>query len=836
MFRKKAARTVVLGFCVLSVFTLPSLAQDTDTSRINITNPMNAVPQQYEILGVEVEGLTTTRESFVIGTSGLEVGGSISHPGEDIPRAIKNLYRTGLFSDVEIIRTGSEAGGMYLKIIVREQPRLHEYVIRGVKRSQRRDLQDRLKLLPGYAVTDSRTSQAVHTIKRFYEEKGYWFTDVEVSTALTDTARNRATVYFDIDPGEKLEIKEINFEGNDSFSDRKLRKSLDTIKEDKWWKFFSKKLYKEEEYEEAKQNLRDFYGEHGFLDFRILEDSVYTFPYTQRRLLVFSKDATGLKVNFEVEEGPQYKVRDIIWEGNTVYSDELLSRVLGFEKGDVFDMKKFNEQAGIRGNVSQSGNDITSMYQNRGYLFFQINPQIEIVGEDSVDLHMNIYEDEIATIKEVSFEGNTKTHDDVVRRTLRTVPGQRYNRQAIIRTIRELGQLGYFRQESIQPDLTPDQEEHTVDITYRLDESQSTDNFEFSGGFGGRGIGLILSARLNFNNFSIGRAWRGEGWNPIPSGDGQKLSLGVQVTGSGYQSYNVGFQEPWLGGRPTSLGVNVSYDLIKFRNSNVRNELFSSSVSLGRQLKWPDDYFSLRSILSYQLYDVAGGATFLAEGTSSIVSIREVLERNSVDNPISPTSGSKLQFSGEVAPPLPGFSQFYKLKTSYQNHTTITGNLVLTNTIEYGYLGYLGNRQRSNFQRFVLGGTQLQQRQSFLEDNIDLRGFPGGQSGSISPIQDGELVGGRLYSKYSMELRYPAITEQQVQVIPYTFFDAGNAYLDFQNFAPNDLKRALGFGARIYLPILGLVDLSYGYRLDGIPGTNVRPGEWQFLFNIGAPF
>ncbi len=828
-----SVKKILIGLCALCFISIPSLAQDTDeTSSINIENPMNRIPQQLEILGVEVEGLTTTRESFVTGTSDLEVGNQITHPGEDIPRAVKSLYRTGLFSDIEIKESGREAGGIYLKIILKEQPRLQDYEIRGVKRSQRKDIREKLNLLSGYAVTESATSQAVSTIQRFFEEEGYWFTEVEVSRAITDTARNRVTLYFDIDAGEKLEIKDINFTGNENFSDSQLRKALDTIKEDTWWKFFSKKLYKDEEYEEAKNNLRNFYGEHGFLDFRIIEDSVSTFPYTQRRLMFLTNDATGIKVDFRVEEGPQYKVRNIAWDGNTVYEDEILTQVLGFEKGEVFNQKKFQEK--LEG--TQDGNDIYSLYQNNGYLFFSVTPQIEIVAEDSVDLNMSIYEDEIATVEEVSFMGNTKTHDDVVRRALRTVPGETYSRDRIIRTIRELGQLGYFRQESITPDLNPNQEDHTVDITYQLDESQSTDNFEFSGGFGGRGIGLILSAKLNFNNFSIGRAWRGEGWNPIPSGDGQKLSLGVQVTGSGYQSYSMGFQEPWLGGEPTSLGVNMSYDLIKFRNSNARNELFSSSVSLGRRLKWPDDYFSLRTILSYQLYDVAGGASFLAEGTSSIISIREVLERSSVDNPISPSTGSKLQFSAEIAPPLPGFSQFYKLKSSYQNHTTVIGKLVLTNMVEYGYLGYLGNQRRSNFQRFVLGGTQMQQRQSFLEDNIDLRGFPGGRNGSISPLEDGELVGGRLYSKYSMELRYPAISEDQVQVIPYTFFDGGNAVLDFQDFSPTDLKRSAGFGARIFLPILGLVDLSYGYRLDGIPGTNVRAGEWQFLFNIGAPF
>ncbi len=815
-----------LLFCL----TLNGLSQDSTS--FNIQNPLQTTPQQYEILSVEVTGLTTTREDFVINTSGLEVGTTVTIPGSDIGDAINRLNRTGLFSNIQIIDKGRTGTGINLEIRVQEQPKLQGYEIRGVKKSQRSDLRERITLLPGFAVTEASTGQAVNTIQRYYKENGFWFTNVDVSTSKTDTVRNRVTVYFDIDPGEKLEIKDISFEGNMTFSDRTLRKQLDAIKEDVWWKFFSKKLFKEDEFETAKENLKSFYGENGFLDFRITGDSVYTFPYTQRRLFFLTNDATGIKVNISVEEGPQYKVREINWDGNTVYTDEQLTQALGFEKGEVFNLKKFNENT----ESPQNPNSISSLYQNVGYLFFNYQEELDVVNQDSIDITMNIYEDQIATVKAVEFSGNTKTHDDVVRRSLRTVPGQKYSRENVIRTIRELGQLGYFRPEAITPNLQPDREDYTVDISYELDESQSTDNFEFSGGFGGRGIGIILSARLNFNNFSLGRAVRGEGWNPIPSGDGQKLSLGVQVTGSGYQSYNLGFQEPWLSGKPISFGTNFSYDLIKFRNSNARNELFSSSVSLGKRLKWPDDYFSQRTILSYQLYDVVGGASFLAEGTSSILSIKEVIERNSTDNPISPSTGSKFQISGEIAPPLPGFSQFYKIKTMYQNHTTLVGKLVLTNGIEYGYLGYLGSSQRSNFQRFILGGTQLQQRQSFLDDNIDLRGFPGGNTGSISPLRDGEQVGGRLYSKYTMELRYPAISEEQVQVIPYTFFDAGNAYLDFQDFAPFEVKRSVGFGARVFLPILGLVDLSYGYRLDGIPGTNIRAGEWEFLFNIGAPF
>lgn len=809
-----------------------------DSTSFEIQNPLNYSPQEYEIQGIQVVGLTTTRPSFVISQTGFKEGSTITIPGQDVADAIQRLHRTGLFSDIKIVRTRTTSEGVYLEIRVQEQPRLQNFELKGINRSERTDIRERLNLLNGFAVTKASKVQATNTIKRYYKQEGHWFTKVDVSTGQVDTVRNRVKLIFDIDPGEKLEVKEVSFKGNDKFSDKTLTKSLGTFSEDRWWKFFSKQLYKEEEFETALNNLRNFYLSNGYLDFRVQQDSIYTFPYNQNRLFVFNTPAAGIKVDMTVSEGPQYKVRNISWEGNTVYTNETLSKTLGFKKGDVLNKTKFDQKL----QYTQSGDDVSSLYQNAGYLFFRVEPDIDIVAEDSVDITLNIYEDEIATIKRVSFTGNTKTHDDIVRRSLRTIPGNKYNRSQLVRTIRELGTLGYF-QPQIEPDLLPDRENKTVDINYPLEESQSTDNFEFSGGYGGPRVGVILSAKVNFNNFSLQRALQGKGWNPIPSGDGQKLSIGAQISGSGFQSYNISFQEPYLGGRPNSFGVSLSYDLISRRFSNERNKLFSSSVSLGRRLEWPDDYFTQRSIVSYQIYDIQGGATFLAEGTSNILSFKQVIERNSLyPTPISPAGGSKFSISGEIAPPLPNFSQFYKLKSSYENHTTITGKLVLTNSIEYGYLGYLGQGQRSDFQRFVLGGTQLQQRQSFIDDNIDLRGYPGGRGQSITPRERNpesgrlEEIGGRLYSKYSMELRVPVVQSQQAQIIPYTFFDAGNAYRNFEDFAPLQVKRSTGFGMRVFLPILGLVDLSYGYRLDGIPQTQVAAGEWEFLFNIGAPF
>ena len=811
---------VCLTFVLLCLCAPNAWAQDG----FKPTDPTLNTPREYEIQEVKIEGNESAREAYILQTSSLRQGEKIVIPGEDISNGIQRLFRSGLFSDVQVLIAERTATGVRLVIKVTEQPKLLRYELKGIKRSQRRDLEDLIRFVRGEAVTDGKINQAINTINRFYREKGLWNTEVKVQRQPVADNEDQVVVRFDIEPGKKFEVKKIEFFGNEFFSDKTLKKNLKPLKEDKRFKFLSKKLFKQADFEEGQEKLITFYQKNGFRDARVVSDSVYLYNY--------QGDKTGVKVNVNVYEGPQYRVRNISWEGNTVYTDDQLQSALDFEKGDIFDEERFESNISF----SPDGSDVNSLYKNVGYLFSVIIPNITVVEGDSVDIHFEISEDEIATIKQVTFSGNTKTHDDVVRRTLRTLPGRTYSQQDIIRTIRELSTLGFFNPENIVPSPIPNPQDRTVDIDYALEESQSTDNFEFSGGFGGRGIGIILAARVNFNNFSLRRMFEKGGWNPIPSGDGQRLSLGVQVTGRGFQSYSLGFTEPWLAGRPTSLGVNFSYNLLNDNLTNQKNKLFSASVSLGKLLRWPDDFFSTRGTLSYQLFDIAGGALFLAEGQSSILSYKQELERNTLDNFISPNVGSKFTISGEIAPPIKGFAEFYKLRSAYQYHVPLVSRLVFSTAAEFGYIGFLTGDRRSEFLRFFVGGTQLQQRQSFLQDNVDLRGFPGGNNGSISPRLDGEAVGGTIFSKYSFELRFPAVSNQQLQLIPYSFFDAGNAYLDFKTFDPFNVKRAVGFGSRVFLPILGLIDLSYGYRLDGIPGTSVQSGRWEFLFNIGAPF
>ncbi len=834
MFRKK--RYFIYTFIlVFGLLFQDVTAQDKD--KIQIQDPTTFSNRQFEIRNITVSGLVTARETYLLSSSGLRQGDRIQIPGEEISNAIRQLHRTGLFSDVQILH--DRVGGNYvdIEIKVQEQPRLQRYELVGPRRSHRRDLREQLNLLSGFAVTTSVLEQAKRTIHRYYRERGHWDTQINIIQEPSTTGENRVNLTFEIEPGDRIKVREINFHGNEQFSDRRLRKEFSEIKQDRWWRIFRRHVFTQDDYDEGINNVLQYYRDQGFMDVRVLQDSVYVDDWRRKE---------GVHFDIHLQEGPQYRIRNIEWDGNSVYSDEELTMFFGFEKGDVFNETRFYQN--LEYNPDES--DITSLHQNIGYLFFQIQPNIQHVDGDSLDVRFDIVEDEIATVRRVSFTGNTKTHDDVVRRTIRTSPGQTYSRSNIVRSIRELGQLGYFNPEGIQPDLQPDFEEKTVDIVYDLDETQGTDNFEFSGGFGGRQIGVILAARVNFNNFSIRRMFEPGGWAPIPSGDGQRLSLGVQVTGRGYQSYNFSFTEPWLRGRPTSLGVSLSYDFLNYsqrgfggiQQPDRRNELFSASTSIGRRLQWPDDYFTQRFVLTYNRFNVLGFSNIFDDGRADLLTLRHVLERNSVDNPISPRQGSKFSVSGEFAVPVPGFAQFYKLKSEYQHHHNIFSRLVLSGTAEYGYMGYFSDANQSNFQRFYLGGTQIQQRQNFLNDNIDMRGFPGGFSGVISPVDDSQSqIGGRVYNKYTLELRYPAVSSEQIQLIPYAFMDAGNAFHGLSEFDPFDVKRAVGFGARIFLPILGLVDISYGYRLDGVaPHTDnqqgLQPGEWEFLFNIGAPF
>ncbi len=788
-----------------------------------ISNPISNPPRQYTIAAIDVVGADPQTQAFVLASASLDVGDVVQIPGPQIADAIRRIYRSGLFSEVAIYQVSALGDRVTLQIRVKEQPRLDDYEITGVRRGQRRELREKMNLLSGFAITESMISQAKGTIRRYYEEKGYSEIRIDHKFGRLDTLRNRQKLTFNIELGRRIQIQKISIEGNTAFTDRKIRKELKEIKVNTWWRL-ARQSFQQAKYETALDNLAALYKRNGYRDFYVVSDTIYTYDFRRKK--------KGIAVGLKVYEGPQYRIRNIEWEGNSVFPDAALSTALGFETGDIFNETKLQENL----TANKSSTDVTSLYHDSGYLFFRFEESVRLAPDNQLDLYFLLAEDEIAKVRAVTFSGNTKTNDDVVRRTLRSVPGQNYNRTAIIRSVRELATLGYFSPEKIRPDLNPNFERKTVDIDYSLDESVSTDNFEFSGGFGGRQFGVILSSRVNFNNFSAQNMFNKSAWSPLPSGDGQKLSLGIQITGGGYRNYNFSFMEPWFLGRPNSFGFGTSYSFYRYTTTQ-KYEQFTSYVSYGRRLQWPDDYFTHTSALQYQMFDVFRQEGFIEPGRAGMISLKQILERNSLDSPISPSYGSKFTLSGEAAPPLANFRQFFKINTAFQNHIPVVGKLVFTNGFEYGFLGWFSDDKKSQFSRFYLGGTPLQQQQTFYRENVDLKGYPGGFSGSISPYQDGQEVGGTIYSKYFSELRYPAIANEQVQIIPYLFGEAGNSYIGFRDFDPFSVKRSAGMGVRLFLPILGLIDLSYGYRFDGVDGSQlVQAGKWEFLFNIGAPF
>lgn len=824
MPHKNVYTPILLTLLILLGVLSPTTAQVvvSDTTRLSLINPSANDPKLLKILGITTTGLQSTNEPFIIATSGLQVGEEILVPGSAITNALRRIYRTGLYADVQILEGSRTDEGIYLTIFVREQPRLDSFEIVGIKKSARREVRERIPLLTGFGITNSTIAQAESAIKRYYLEKGYRYTNVNSRVEVIDSVLNRANILFTIEPGTRLQVERINIIGNETVSDRIAKKKMKEVKENTWYRL-ARQLFKKDKYETAKENLISYYKSRGYRDVQIVNDSVYVTDTGRRE---------GIQIDVNVIEGPKYFVRNIVWDGNTVHTEERLNQALGFNKGDMFNETLFQENL----EINKDETDITSIHQNLGYLFFRIEPNIQVVAADSLDLNFFIIEDEIAKIEKVEIKGNTRTHDNVIRRELRTYPAEIYSRSAIIRSVRQLQTLNYFVPEKIDPQLDVDYDKKITNITYNLEETTGTDNFELSGGFGGRGIGMILSARVNFNNFSIQNMFNRDAYSILPTGDGQRLSLGIQVTGRGYQNYDIGFNEPWLNGKPTSLGFNTSYSL--YNTSTYTYELFSTSVSMGRRLTWPDDYFSQSNAIILQKYNVDDqeGQYFGASGNTFLLSFRSSIERNSLDNFISPNNGSKLSLSAEFAPPVFAFSQYYKLKAEYQYHIPIIGKLVSSFGLEWGHLGWFGSEGRSQFQRYYMGGTPLQQRQSFTNDNIDLKGFPGGLGGSITPFANGQPIGGRIYNKYSTELRYPLVSNAQLQLIPYIFAEAGNVYRTFNTYDPFDVKRVSGIGTRIFLPILGLVDLSYGYRFDGVYGTSILPRRWEFLFNIGAPF
>jgi len=815
----------VLLFVPLAIQAQVQLNDDTEDA-IDYSNP-----REYEIGGITVTGIKYLDVNVLKTLSGLKVGDKVMVPGDDFSQAIETLWKQGLLSDIKIIATRIEDKTIFLEFRLQERPRLSRFSFKGVTKSEADKLRERIKLVTGKIITENLIMSTKNEVAKYYIDKGYM--DVQVDMISQDEAEigNSQIIIITVTKGPRIKIKEIKFYGVEALQSNKLQSSMKDTRVKRWYSFFSVSKFIDKNYQKDKEKAISRYYDAGYRDARIEWDTVYRNP------------GNTVTIEMRIKEGEQYYFRNIRWIGNTKYSAFELSRMLNINRGDVFDQRRLDE--GLFG--SASGRDITSLYMDHGYLFFQVNPVEVMVEGNNIDYEMRVYEGKQARVNRVTITGNTKTNDRVIMREIRTQPGQLFSRADIIRTQRELAQLGYFDQEKLGVNPKPNPEDGTVDIEYVVEERPS-DQLELSGGWGaGQIVGTL---GLSFNNFSARNFFKKGAWNPLPAGDGQRLSLRVQTDGKFYQSYSASFTEPWLGGRkPNSLSVSVyrSVQTNGLKKTDINRQSISIngiSVGLGQRLQRPDDFFSVFHQVSFQRYELDNyNTTFLfRDGFSNNLSFSETISRNSIDAPIYPRIGSKVSFTLQFTPPYSlvnnidyktvsdqekyKFIEYHKWKFESQWFAPVAWNkLVLYTRLNFGFLGYYNEDiGASPFERFYLGGDGLSGFSLDGREIIAQRGYP---NNSLNPPG-----GGTIYDKYTLELRYPLSLNPAATVYILGFVEAGNAFNRFRDYSPFDLKRAYGGGVRIFLPMFGLLGLDWGYGIDNIPGTRGRSGG-QFHFTIG---
>ncbi len=877
---------------------------------VPLENIFNAKsPKQYIISDIKVTG-TTFDPNLIISISGLAVGDKVTIPGGDnFSKAISNLWKQNLVSDVQIYFTDLVDDKLSVEINITDRPSLTTFKFKGVSKSEADDLTPKLGLAKGKVtrVTENLKTTAINIIKKFYIDKGFRNVDVKVNETKDPNAANSVNIIFVVDKNAKVRIKDIYFAGNESASALKLKKQMKGTKEmsritlfpttlgnvydsgrtnkitfneylrtngylipsktkdllDPYIRFkLSSSKFNDKKYQEDKQSLLNYYNSIGFRDAVIADDTTYS-------------DNGHLDVALKLNEGNRYYFGNITWKGNTKYSDSILSLLLGIKKGDIYNAETLNKKLGTQ--PSAEGGDISSLYQDDGYLFFRITPVETAVYNDTIDHEIRIVEGPQATIGKVNITGNDKTKDYVIRRELRTVPGDKFSRELIIRTQRELSQLGYFNPEKINPGIVPNTDDGTVDITWGLEE-KSSDQLELSAGFGG-GIGLTGTLGVTFNNFSIYNIFNKKSWDPLPSGDGQKLSLRAQSNGKQFRSYNFSFTEPWFGGKKRN-SFTVSYYDTKYANAyNPRTGGYDRSYSdssyikttgfsfaLGKQLKWPDDYFSLVYQIDFTRYKLKNYNIFpgLTNGISKNVSFKITLARNSAGpNPIFPTSGSNFMLSGQFTPPYSFFksAEFYKNQAAEHVYDLVefhkerfnaewfvpigqgrgpdkNKQFVLKASAKFGFLGrYTQKTITSPFERFQLGDAGLSNNYGLLGyEIISHRGYPiyDNSNPKVNPDISSASNFFTIFNKYTLEMRYPFSTSASSTIYGETFFEAANGWYSFKDYNPFKLRRSVGVGMRFFLPMFGLLGFDYGVGLDRLtPGSSGIKGAAKFTFMLG---
>lgn len=884
-------KKILFSFFLLFAALNPVEAQTRDKITIDYSNP-----KEYEIGGIKVEGTEFLDKRVLTSISGLVVGDKIGIPGDDISKAVKNLWQQKLFTNVSIEVENIIGNTIFLIIRLDELPRLSRYSIEGVKKSDVDELRKKLNLRSGSIFTENDRVNSINTIKKFYVEKGFYNTNVLITEQQDSLLENSILVKMTIDRGDKVKINRIYVNGNEEFSDKKVKKQLKDTKEKVRFELnelvkirknkkdsipfvqqigdlsmtraiyygedyvnlniFKSSKFIEKSYEDDKKKVLEFYREKGYRDATIISDTVY-----------FDENGEVI-INILLKEGNIYYIRDIEWVGNTKYSDSLLTRLVDIPKGTIYSQSLIDKKLFMDPN----GGDISSLYMDDGYLFFNITPIEKRIVNDSVDLEMKIYEGPQATINEIRIFGNTKTNEKVIRRELRVLPGNKFSRSDLIRSQREIINLGYFDPEQMEVIPYPNPENGTVDIEFRVVEKPS-DQLELSAGWGGRGPrdpitgerlgggGLIGTLGVQFTNFSLRGMFDKKAWSPLPSGDGQNLSVRVQSNGRMFQSYNFAFTEPWLGGKkPNSFSVSFFRqrwnDLTLGLRGDVRGTLLTTggSVGIGTRLKWPDDFFVVRSSLNVQRYNLDNFflRNFIFDtGKATNINISSTIARNSIDNPLFPKRGSNVSFTFEATLPYsklfkgrrnldfdsPELSpetrynwvEYHKYRFDAEWFTPIAGNLVLHTSAKLGFLGQYNKKIGvTPFQRYELGGEGFNQAQFLGRDIVGLRGYD-----ILTPD-----LGAPIFNKYIMELRYPLSLNPSATVYVLGFAEAGNYWMDIRDYKPFELRRSVGAGLRVFLPMFGLLGFDYGIGFDNdnvnaLTGTNVFQKYGKFRIILG---
>lgn len=840
---------ILLVVMMLSMWVDVSAQQPSDTlSQQQVTATADYQKSQRYVIGdVKVKGVKFFDANVIRSNVGFTRGDSITIPSSRISNAINKLWSMRYFSDVQIIAHPQGGNVVDIDIVLQERPRVYRWEYVGARKGETSDLKEKLQdLKRGVELSEHLINNCENIIRNFYVDKG--FRNVEVSTVISNdnVIQNAVNIKFVIDRKTKVRVGEIVFDGNEAFPDKRLARTFKKIHKVSPL-FFQNNKFKEKEFEEDKENLLDFYNSKGYRNAAILADSLYPIPDKENRIGLYVK----------VHEGNQYYFRNITWVGNSVYDTRDLKTLLGVKSGDLYDRKTLYKRLGYgkEDNIDDEST-INSLYQNNGYLMAKIDPSETIVGEDSIDLEIKIFEGEPFTINNVEISGNNRVNDEVIRRELVTQPGDLYNRSLLMETVYRLNSMGHFNAESIQPVPQP-VTANSVDIAWPLEE-QASDKVDISGGWG---AGMFVgSIGVQLNNLSLRKFFKKDAWRPYPQGQNQQLRIQGQSNGTYYKAISMSFTEPWLGGkRPNSLSISAYYSdetdaYYAWQEGNAHFRTFGVSAGIGQRLRWPDPYFSLYTELSYQRYMLKDWTSFIvSNGSSNIISFRAILGRSSVNQTIYPRTGSDFSLSVAVTPPYSlfdkrdysdksmsnnlryGWIEYHKWQFKGKLFTPLdpANKLVLMARLEFGYLGSYNKNKLSPFEGFTIGGDGLTGYSVYGVDVIGLRGYTDGALVPAESTAKNDYARG--YTKYTLELRYPFLLQPRSTIYGLVFAEAGNGYSSWKNFDPFNVKRSLGVGVRVYLPIVGMLGVDWGWGFDAPAGATKRSGS-QFHFTIGTEF